>query len=92
MSTKWLGENVCDICKARGVSDPTIKGKKAYDTPTIMGDWAFMCRNCYNTYSTKSCGQEYTRNDNGVFVKVKNIGSKKQNAFLDLEKYAESLL
>ena len=87
---KWLGKNECDICRERGVNDPTIKGKKAYDAPTVFGGWAFMCRNCYNTYSTKRMGQEYTKDENGDFIKTKDIGQSK--GLFDMEEYAAELL
>lgn len=86
-AVKWLGENVCDICRERGVSDPTVKGKYAYDGPTVMGPWAFMCRNCWNTYGRKTMGQEYKKDDNGEFVLNKHIGASKTVSFTEEELY-----
>lgn len=78
---KWYGNTTCDMCTLHGVQNASIKGKTLFDTPVYGGSWMTLCRNCYNTYSTKTCGQEYHKDENGEWIKFKDIGKKEKSIF-----------
>lgn len=82
----WIGEvKECDCCKMRGVSDASIKGKTMYDAPfqSLGGTWMNFCRNCYNTYAYKGIGQMYKKDENGNWVKSKNLTKTRRSVSCD---------
>jgi hypothetical protein len=56
----------CNICKTR-------LGRKFYDVKTKSGAWGFLCCSCFLFEGCKlgaGGGQEYTKQDDGRFLKT----------------------
>lgn len=62
----WHGSVNCDICNKK-IED------FLYDSKTVFGPWAVMCKKCMSEYGTgigKGRGQEYVKNEKGEFEKI----------------------
>jgi len=68
MTKKWIGANECDYCGRK----PSENGDTAYDSPTVLNSWAFMCRPCWLDHG-HNMGQEY---DAKTLIKIRNLGRR----------------
>lgn len=56
----------CDVCHKPF-------GTVFYDAKTCYGPWANMCEDCFNTIGVglgTGLGQQYKKNDQGLYIKV----------------------
>jgi len=65
---KWLGGSKCDVCG----KEVANQGGSCYDSPTFMGQWAFMCSKCY-MFKGLAMGQEYCSQ---TLIKIRDIKEK----------------
>ena len=65
LTKKWIGSKECNICHRI----PSAVGATCYDSPTSMGSWAFMCRQCWLNFGFAS-GQEY---DAKTLIKIQDL-------------------
>jgi hypothetical protein len=68
-SVKWMGPapQSCEVC-SQPITDTFVDGK------THMGPWANMCSGCHKHHGTglgMGKGQQYKKQPNGDWVKVK---------------------
>ena len=71
MTTKrtvtWAGDvETCDVCNIK-ITEKFVDGK------TQMGPWALMCPKCFRAHGRGlglGLGQQYTRRDDGKYVKT----------------------